>query len=206
MFVSKKMFAIFGLFLVAALAIWWLNRPHIDEVGEASNDIPVIIRTNGGMLEIETIKHRRTFNLTKTATVLGFEVPFCKEMASYTVDASISYRVRLAKRWVGDYKKGVLSLVVPPPEPFLPVPFDTSRLRATLDDCALMPSMNAKDELLRSISGKLEQDAKSSRYLKLARGDDGKATIREFAQKWLLSQKQYDLPSEIKIEVSYSDE
>lgn len=205
LFISKKFFALGLVLIIGLTALYFLSRQP-PEGRTASNDIPIIIRTNGGLLEVGIVKHRRSFDLTKFPHIGPIELPFCKESASYVVDAAITYRVKLAKRWVGDYSGGVLSLIVPPPEPAIPVAFDTSKLRATLDDCALMPSLNAKDELLRSISGQLAQDARGPRYMKLARGEAVKATIKEFAQKWLLQQARYNLPKNTPIEVTFSDE
>lgn len=208
MYLSKK--ALVGLTLLIAVAFagfWYVSKSQINDQGPvASNDIPVVVRTNGGLLEVATIHHRRAFDLTKAFTILGYQVPFCKETATYTVDAAITYRIRLAKRWVGDYTGGTLYLSVPPPEPSLPVAFDTSRLRATLDGCRLAPSLNTKDELLRSISSKLATDAKQAGYMRLARGDEARATVEEFARKWLIGQNSYNLPSSTPIEVSFNDE
>ncbi len=208
MYLSKRTLTAFALLLAGCIALAWLFlRPPPTEQGPtASNDIPVVIRTNGGLLEVATVKHRRSFDLTKSATILGYKLPFCKETATYVVDAFITYRVRLAKRWTGDYTDGTLHLIAPPPEPAIPVAFDTSRLRATLDACRFAPSLGAKDDLLRSISGKLARDARGAAYMKFARGEDSRKTIIEFAQKWMLSQKRYDLPKNTPIEVMFSDE
>lgn len=208
MYLSKRTLIGFAMLLLGGIALaWYVLRPPVVEQGPAaSNDIPVVIRTNGGLLEVATIRHRRAFDLTNAFTVLGYKIPFCKETATYTVDAAITYRVRLAKRWIGDYTDGTLHLSVPPPEPSLPVAFDTSRLRATLDACRLAPSLNTKDDLLRSISGKLANDAKGPGYMKIARGVEARATIEEFASKWLLGQKRYDLPNGTPIEVIFNDE
>lgn len=204
MYLSKRALTVLALIILGTVALAWQSRKPDDTTG--SNDIPVVIRTNGGMLEISTIKHRRSFDLTKVGKVLGYEIPFCKETATYVVDAAITYRVRLAKRWVGDYTDGKLHLSVPPPEPSLPVAFDTSRLRASLDKCWFAPSRGAQNELLRSISGKLAADARGPQYMKIARGDEGRATIREFAQKWILGHKRYDLPRSTRIKITYWDE
>jgi hypothetical protein len=209
MYLSKRGLAACAVVIVSAIILggWLLRRSPPPSPGStAANDIPVVITTNGGLLEVATIRHRRSFNLTEAATVLGYTVPFCKETATYVVDAAITYRVRLAKRWVGDYSDGTLHLSVPPPKPSIPVAFDTSRLRATLDSCWFAPSLGAKDDLLRSISGQLAQDANGPGYRSLARGEKARATVRQFAQKWILSQKRYDLPADTPIAVTFTDE
>ena len=189
---------------VVALARLWPQRDATAQ-GVVSNDIPVVIRTNGGMLEVARVNHRRTFDLTEVLVIAGIEVPFCKATAAYTVDTSITYRVRLAKEWNAAYRNGRLELAAPKLEPSLPVAFDTKRLMETLRKCPAMPG-DTRNDLLKSISGKLAQDAWSPSYLQLARNGGARDTVREFAQKWLLTQKAFDIPTNALIVVKFADE
>jgi len=176
----------------------------------ASNDFPVVLRTNGGLLEVATLKHRRSFNLTNAITLLGYPVPFCKETASYTTDTYITYRVRLAKRWEAEYRNRHLYVTTPPVEPALPVAFDTSRLKASLNSCRFVPSLNTQAELLRSISGRLKKDALDPQriaYVKdHGKGGSARDTVREFVQKWMVSQRGYDIPQNAVIDVAFADD
>jgi hypothetical protein len=60
--------------------------------------------------------------------------------------------------------------------------------------------------LLNRISGKLEDDAWNTRYVQIARNNGARDTVREFAQKWLTSQKSYNIPSNTPIDVKFDDE
>ena len=173
--------------------------------GPASNDMPVVVRTNGGLLEVATVKHRRTFSLPNAMVIFGQKVPFCKETATYTVDANFTYRVRLARRWRGEVDHGALYITAPKLEPAIPVAFDTANLASSLDACRLFPNMDTKDELLRSISTSLADEARSSKYIDFVR-DHARATVREFVGKWMLSQRDYNLPQGTRIEVAFADE
>ncbi len=157
------------------------------------------------MLELAEIKHRRTFNLTQTLSAAGVRIPFCKATASYTVDTHITYRVRLAKDWSAEYRNQRLELRVPRLEPALPVAFDTSRLNATLQKCPLVPP-GIQDDLLQTVSGTLAKDAQNPRYLDLARNGGARDTVREFALKWLISQKNYNIPLNTPIDVKFDGE
>lgn len=206
------------LFVIAVMAIggfFLLQLLNTGVTGEdegmvSSNDFPVVVRTNGGLLEVATLKHRRTFNLTNAITVLGYRVPFCREKASYTADTYITYRVRLAKRWEADYRNQHLYVTAPRIEPALPVAFDTSRLKATLDSCRFVPSMDTQADLLRSISGRLKKDALDPERIAyvMDHGKDGSArdTVREFVEKWLISQRGYEIPKGTPIDVAFVGE
>lgn len=206
------------LFVIAVMAIggfFLLQLLNTGVTGEdegmvLSNDFPVVVRTNGGLLEVATLKHRRTFNLTNAITVLGYRVPFCREKASYTADTYITYRVRLAKRWEADYRNQHLYVTAPRIEPALPVAFDTSRLKATLDSCRFVPSMDTQADLLRSISGRLKKDALDPERIAyvMDHGKDGSArdTVREFVEKWLISQRGYEIRKGTPIDVAFVGE
>jgi hypothetical protein len=201
----KQLSAGLAVLLIGSLTIWLFAKPEIPDP-TLPGDIPVVIRTNGGLLEVASVRHRRSFDLAKDMTFLGFPMPFCRETARYAVDAVITYRVKLATRWAGEIENGRLLLTVPPPRPAIPVAFDTSRLTDALDACRFAPSMNTKSDLLKSISGKLAADAIGPRYVALAR-DPARKTVQEFAQKWLLSQSHYrNLNRGIPIDVSFTDE
>lgn len=196
---------VLSLVLTCGLTAWIVWRPDSPDPAPAT-DIPVVIRTNGGLLEVANVKHRRLFKLAMDHTLFGKRVPVCRERTSYEVDAVITYRVKLATRWKGDLEGGRLFLTVPPPVPAIPVAFDTSRLTATFRACSFVPSMKTKDRLLRSISGTLAADARGPRYAALAR-NAARKTVEEFARKWVLGQSRYDtLARSTPIEVAFSDE
>ncbi|MBA4013244.1 MAG: hypothetical protein C0481_15365 [Phenylobacterium sp.] len=197
--------ALLVVVLAAFAAYQFLPHPKASMEGPVVNDIPVVIRTNGGMLEVAKVKHRRTFNLTEVATFAGFEVPFCTATASYTFDAHTTYRVKLAKDWAASYRNQRLQVTAPRLEPALPVAFDTARLKATLEKCPFMPG-GTQEALLRSIGGKLAKDASNPAYLDLARNGGARETVREFAQKWLINQKTYNIPPNTPIDVMFADE
>jgi len=107
-------------------------------------------------------------------------------------------------------KNGHLYVTAPALEPALPVAFDTSRLKTTLDRCRFVPSMNTQNTLLQSISHQLEIDALEPhrKAFVIDHGPLGGArdTVQEFARKWLLSQRGYDISPNTPIEVTFRGE
>lgn len=201
---SVRLFAIAVVLIGAFGAVYFWARQH-GNPGPVSNDVPVVIRTNGGMLEVAKVKHRRTFNLTQVLTLAGIQVPFCKASASYTVDTHVTYRVELARHWTVSYRDRRLRVTAPKLEPALPVAFDTSGMGTTLQQCPMIPR-GTQDDLLRSISGQLAKDARHPRYVSLARNQGARETVREFVQKWLITQRSYDIPRNTPIDVVFDDE
>jgi hypothetical protein len=69
-----------------------------------------------------------------------------------------------------------------------------------------MPDLNTQDDLLMHVSAALERDARGPYYTGLARESGARDTVREFVQKWLISQKGYNVPAGTPIDVTFDDE
>lgn len=179
------------------------EKPSIDV---SSNDIPVVIRTNGGLLEVATVKQRRNFDLTEPLDILGYELPFCEEAAAFRATTFTTYRVKLAKRWGADLENGRLLVTAPALEPSLPVAFDTEGLEATLDKCWAMPNRGTDRKLMKSLSRQMAATAEGKAMKAFARDHGARDTVREFVQKWLVAQKGYDIPANTPIDVEFADE
>ena len=198
-----------ALLLVATAAAFFAGRwsnEGITELDSSTEDMPVVIRTNGGLLEVGTVRHRRKFDLTQYHTIFGKKIPFCAEAASYTATAYITYRVKLAKRWDAELKDGRFLVTAPRLEPAIPVAVDHKSLRDTFDDCLLAPSLNTRTALFKKMDEVLERDAKSPKYKEFIRDKGARDTVREFVQKWLVSQKSYNIPANTPIDVEFADE
>jgi hypothetical protein len=231
---AKILVALVFVVLIIGLAIgaqrlWTRYNP--DPGGDFSG--PKVFRTNGGLLEVATVKYHRTFNLTQMHVILGLPVPFCKQSASYTVDTYITYRVRLAKYWSASYKNprrdawaarkwwrpdtwlreggstalppARLRVSAPRLEPSLPVAFDTSTLRSHAQKCFWMPDLNTQDDLLMHMSAELERDARSPYFINFARNHGAQDTVREFVQKWSWK-GSFDVPAGTPIDVTFDDQ
>lgn len=176
-----------------------------EELSTGNTDFPVVIRTKGGMLEVATVKYRKSIQLTKIPTIGGARVPFCHETAHADVNAAITYRIPLAEEWTAKVSKGALYVSVPAPQPSLPVAIDTRTLRQSLDKCWLMFGLDTQQDLVRSTSAVLEKDARSASARQLAMERGGRRTVEEFVRNWMFKQTDYaqlapDAPIHLNIE------
>lgn len=108
--------------------------PHAADETVPTGDIPVVIRTNGGWLEVATLKQDRSYNRKQDGTLLGWRIPRCQADATVSFRAYFTYRIKLAQEWPATVTKNRrFEVTVPRPVPSLPVAFDTATLRKRLD-------------------------------------------------------------------------
>jgi hypothetical protein len=88
----------------------------------------VIMRTEGGLLEVSTVRTLETFDATREETILGISVG--KTLARIRVPAVFRYHIPLAKEWKFLIKDKTFIVIAPPVKPSLPVAIDTGKLEA----------------------------------------------------------------------------
>lgn len=179
------------LALKAMLPSLFDAKPIVEEDRSADVDMPVVIRVKGGMLEVATLKNRRSFSGASDPTILGMAIPYCREKSVWHANYSITYRVRLGERWAIQYAKGRLIARAPELEPALPVAIDTRSLVNTANEkCWFAMSGGTKDRVLKRISSDLEKTAKGMPAKNYAR-TEARQTIVEFIRTWAFNQKDY---------------
>ncbi len=166
-------------------------------------DIPVVFRTNGGLLEVGTVVYKQRFSLKQYYYFLGSRIDLCPTTASVAVKAYFTYRVRLTQQWPAKITadKRVV-LVVPALEPALPVAIDTATLDESLSGCPFIKDRELLNELRKRLSANLAAKANRSDYKQLVR-DRATRTVSEFIRTWYLSQDDYAYAKDYKIEVHF---
>lgn len=154
-------------------------------------DVPVVFRTNGGLLEVGQVVFTKGFTKTQKGTLFGIEIPNCETEAGLTVRAHITYRVRLAPEWKAKVTADKRVLIVAPPlEPAIPVAIDTATLRESVHGCPIIKDAGLLTKLRKNISAELAVRAKHPDYKAIARPKAVK-TVQEFIRKWYLSDGKY---------------
>jgi hypothetical protein len=167
------------------------DTPDPTPVTVFTGDVPVVFRTNGGLLEVAQVAFTEGFTKTQKGTLFGIEIPNCDTEAGLTVRAHITYRVRLAPEWKAKITADKRVLIVAPPlEPAIPVAIDTATLRERVHGCPVIKDARLLTKLRKAISAELAVRAKHPDYKAIARPKAVK-TVQEFIRKWYLSDGKY---------------
>ena len=179
---------------------------HDDElvIHTVITDAPVVMRTNGGLLEVSTITSPERFESTQDHTILG--VPVGTTVSTIRVPATYRYHIDLAPEWKILLRDKTFVVVAPAVKPSLPVAIDTAKLEAqSFGVWSLFTGHAEIDRLQRSITQALAQKANSAPYIQMQR-ESARATVKEFVAKWLITQEQWKSASGYPIKVFFSDE
>lgn len=169
-------------------------------------DVPVVFRTNGGLLEVGKLVYTKQFKLTEKGTLWTIEIPGCPTVATAAVKAHFVYRVRLEPEWKAKITDDKRVLVVAPPlEPAIPVAFDTATLDESLNGCWVIKDKQLLDRLRKQLSAKLAERANHPDYKRLVR-DGAARTVGEFIRKWYLGRDEYAFAKDYQIVVRFKGE
>ena len=173
----------------------------------ADTDMPLVVRFPGGMLEAASILGSRSFIGATDPTVLGQELPFCRERSSWIARYKITYRLRLSEKWPMRFQNGTLFIRVPELEPNLPVAIDTASLvQSGREKCFLMLELGTRERVLRRISADLKIRAESFAAKEMAR-QSARKTVSEFVRVWAFNQSDHpEVPPDAKIKVLFPGE
>jgi len=177
--------------------------------GETSSAAPqeiLVMRTNGGLLEVSTIRATEVFDRKFVYSVLG--VPVGRTVNRIRVPAYYRYQIALAPEWRVSRTGDSFTVVAPPVKPSLPVAVDLSRMEKEASGTwvlALFTSTQDLNELEKGITAQLARKAVSPAYLALQQ-EYARRTVEEFVTKWLRTQAQWRLERQPRLEVRFASE
>ena len=165
---------------------------------------PVVMRTNGGLLEVSTVTAIESFEASQDHTILS--VPLGKTVSQVRVPATYRYHIELAPEWK-IFKNGLDLIVVPPAvKPTLPVAIETDKLEShSSGTWSLVTGTKLTQLLQRSITAELARKAMIPAYVQLQR-EHARKTIQEFVKKWATNQEGYHHIQPVNIKVFFADE
>jgi len=192
---NRGLFWIFLVLLVTAVA-WYLyaHQPISTSTDTTvETDIPFVMRTPGGLLEVATINANEYFKRSnpKTLPLIIWDIDLGETVSEIHVPAVYRYHIELAPEWKIMIRGKTYIVKAPPIKSSLPVAIDTTKIsKRTENGWARFNKAQNLDVLERSISTKLATKSDSSRYLQLVT-PYARETVKEFVTKWLI--KQQDL-------------
>ena len=157
-------------------------------VGSVATGAPLVMRTEGGRLEVARIEAQEQFQTQQDHTILG--VPVGSTVTRIRVPAHYRYQIELARTWRLHERDDAVLVIAPRIEPALPVAIDTGRMEKEVSGLWSPFTGSAQlDRLERSITRTLDAKASSAAYLELQR-EAARATVRKFAAKWMQAHAQ----------------
>lgn len=196
-----------ALLCVSAVAVYLGIRLHYAEdpiVIRSKFETPIVMRTEGGLLEVTRVAATTTFERTDPSHFWGIDLG--KTVSRIRVPVTFRYHIELAPEWRATVREGQLFVVAPPMKASLPVAIDTSKLeQETKAGWARFNARENLEDLQRSISSELAKNAVLPANVEVQR-EDARKTVREFVVKWLLAQERWKDISPAQVRVFFADE
>lgn len=206
--------ALLALLAASLAANWWF----VHRAGESERrlqswsagiDQVEVIRTEGGLLQVSTLRAPETFKAVKPHDLLGLDLG--ATTTHIRAPATYHYHIELAREWkVRVRPDGTVIVIAPPVRPTLPVAIDLARLEKQAEGrWSLFTGAAELEALQRTITRTLEEKARSPGYVAFQR-EAARDTVREFVQQWLLTQERWKAaraaPGAAAVRVFFADE
>lgn len=173
--------------------------PATTAVGE-----PIVIYTKGGLLEVSKVTVTEQFQASKDHTIFG--VPVGNTVSWISVPAVYRYHIPLAPEWKVRLIEKSFVVIAPAVAPSLPVAIQTAQLqKQSAGVWSAWTGTDLLNELERTISAELGKKAVSPSMVLLQR-DVARNTVKDFVQKWLISQEKWKEAAGFPVLVYFEDE
>jgi hypothetical protein len=167
-------------------------------------EVPVVMRTPGGVLEIATVKAYERFTRSNSKQFWGIDLGTTISQIQVTV--TYRYHIEMAKEWPMTIKGKTCIVQAGQVKSALPVAFDTTTMRKyTTNGWARFNKGENLATLERVLTPELKTRAQSNRYLQLAT-DAGRKTVAEFVTNWLIKEQSWKRDPEYKVLVVFPRE
>jgi hypothetical protein len=200
-------FGLAVLLAVAGSAFYLTPRlnPEVETTTTVvADEVPVVMRTSGGLLEVATIRAHERFTREDAKEFWGIDLG--KTVSHIQGPAFYRYHIELAPEWIVTIKDKTCFVVAPPIKPSLPVAFDTTSLQKyTSNGWARFNKNENLAVLERSITPLLAQRAVAPNYLRLAT-EPARETVKEFVTKWLVKEQHWKRDPTYTVQVAFHGE
>ena len=151
-------------------------------------EVPVVMRTPGGLLEVATIRATERFSRRDSKSFWGLDLG--ETVTEIAVPVTYRFHIPLARQWPVRLAQGVAEVDAPALSPSLPVAFDTTQLQTWgRNGWARFNKDESLAVLQRSLSPQLAQRANAPHYRELAT-EAARQTVAEYTRTWLTASGQ----------------
>jgi hypothetical protein len=195
--------------LIVALAAWaawhvYSGRGTRVETTVSAPEVPVVIRTEGGLLEVATVMAQERFTRSDTREFWGIHLG--TTVSHIQAPVHYRYHIALAKEWRVVIRGKTCIVHAPAIKPSLPVAFDTSAMQMyTHNGWARLNKHENLAALARSMTPELEKRALSPAYRQLVT-EPARQTVREFVMQWLIKEQKWSRDPAYAVEVLFPGE
>lgn len=201
-----RLIAWLALFAIACAGVWrlWQSPAPTVQTTVIAPEVPVVMRTPGGLLEVAVIRAQERFTRSDPRSFWG--IPLGTTVSHVQMPAYYRYHIPLAREWPMTIRGKTCIVRAPAIEPSLPVAFDTANLQKyTQSGWARFDKAENLAALEASITPELAKRAGSASYRQLV-ADPARQTVREFVSKWLVSEKGWGGSPDYRIVVLFPGE
>ena len=189
-----------------ALLIIWLFWPTAKPEGKLSVgtlDVPIVMHTSGGRLEVATVTATEAFKFNAPAkTFLGIDLG---ETVSQ-IQAKVIYRfhIEMAKEWPVKFQGTIAIVEASEVRPTIPVAFDTSTMqKQTSAGWGRFDKQTNLIELEKKMTLELERRALGYKALALPHA---RQSVADFAKTWLAKDQTWKALNVTEIRVVFPGE
>ena len=177
--------------IVALFTLGWLLWPSEKPTGRVSSatfDVPIVMHTAGGRLEVATVTTTEAFQFeAPPKSLLGIDLG--KTVSHVQTKAVYRYHIDMAKEWPVRFQGNSAVVEAGDIKPTLPVAFDTSTMqKETRSGWARFDKHENLAELERRMSPELERRSHGYKALALPAA---RQTVAAFVQTWLGRQQHW---------------
>ena len=175
--------------LLAALGWFVLERESRQGHAPTASGVPVVMRSEGGLLEIATVTVNERFTREDSRQFWG--IPLGTTVSIVQAPVTYRFHIEMAREWPIELRGRTAVVRTGEVRPSLPVAVDTAKMeKYTQSGWARFNKDENLALLERSITQELDKRARSPEVRALAL-DAGRQTVREFVTRWLLKEQRW---------------
>ena len=151
----------------------------------ATADVPLVMHTSGGRLEVATVDNTESFKLEDAREIFG--IPLGTTVSSVQVRVKYRYYIDMAKEWPIRISDGIATVEAGDIKPQLPVAIDTTTMALfTSNGWARFNKYDNLERLERSLSPMLAARAQGYKAIAI---EASRKSVSDFVRTWLVKNR-----------------